>query len=466
MVLPAGGQDAALVALHAEDGHIVWATGSDAGSYCPAFPISFQGRRCVVGYLQNALIVVELATGKLLCRRELSAGYDEHSAWPLYQEPDLLLTGPFRALAVQSRLQAAAPDTLTSKPRWSSRELSNDILSSVLYQNHIYGFDLKQQQASKHRASRGVFRCLDWVTGKTRWSTDQVGHASVLAADGKLILLNDTGSLILARADPDAFQELGRAQLFEDEICWTPPTLWKGRLFARNPSRVICCFVGRPEDLPDGSVTTPPAEPSRSWRWDSSWLLTRERDFPNDAPSWEEMTLWFTSCLLLLVASVLLATGLKILSNRLFGRNGAPALWPVVFVLGFLGPSALSALADRCIFTWPLSLYAAFHLTVQVSLWARSRPNSRQAGWYARLAILGLLLVAYAYFELCKFIGMFIAWTFLIGFLPASPFTFLAVRAADKQKRLFAIAWTLVAVTAFFWSAQALLLWKQSQLGR
>ena len=34
--------------------------------------------------------------------------------------------------------------------KYRSRELSNDILSSVLYEGRVYGFDLKQLQASKH----------------------------------------------------------------------------------------------------------------------------------------------------------------------------------------------------------------------------------------------------------------------------------------------------------------------------
>src|SRR5262249_7328518 len=160
-----------------------------------------------------------------------------------------------------------------------------DIVSSVLYDGHVYGFDLRQQQASKHRPSRGTFRCLEWATGKTRWSTDQVGQAAVLAADGKLLLLGDTGTLILARADPAGYQALARTSLFEDELCWTPPTLWRGRLFARSPSQAVCLYVGRPEDQPAAAAAPAPAPAARARRLDTTWLLSRERDYPNDAPS-------------------------------------------------------------------------------------------------------------------------------------------------------------------------------------
>ena len=35
-------------------------------------PITFRGRRLVVGYLENSFILVEAATGKLLYRQPLS----------------------------------------------------------------------------------------------------------------------------------------------------------------------------------------------------------------------------------------------------------------------------------------------------------------------------------------------------------------------------------------------------------
>jgi hypothetical protein len=56
------------------------------------------------------------------------------------------------------------------------------------------------------------------LTGKERWSNgrakqrrnpadDQViGHASVIVADRKLTLLNDSGELILARAVPQRYE--------------------------------------------------------------------------------------------------------------------------------------------------------------------------------------------------------------------------------------------------------------------
>jgi outer membrane protein assembly factor BamB len=463
VILPVGGPNASLVALHADDGRLLWRVGSDPASYCPAMPIVFQGRQCVVGYLQNSMIIVESATGKLLFRQSLSAGYDEHSAWPLYREPHLLLLSPFRLSATCLRLEPGPGDALLSRTSWASRELCNDIVSSVLYEGHVFGFHLKELQASKHRASRGAFRCLDWSSGAVCWTTERVGQASVIVADGKLFMLNDTGALILARADAAAYEELGRTQLFDDEIFWTPPTLWHGRLFVRSPGQAVCLYVGDGDRRPAGIEAAAPPSPSHRWRFDPAWLLSREREYPNDAPTREEMTLWFEASVLCLLAAAVATMLTSWIIARLARRQVSTQLLfcGSALVLGLLGPNVFSSWADRLLFTWPASLYAAFHGTLGFCGWAQDHVPGRRGSWLARAAIMVFLLVCLGYFELCKAVGMFAVWSFLFGFLPAFPLTFLAVRAARRRQRFWlSCVWTFLAFAVFFWSCQALILWR------
>src|SRR5262249_16899710 len=133
---------------------------------------------------------------------------------------------------------------------------------------------------------------------------------------------------------------------------------------------------------------------------------------------------------------------------------GTPVFLGLAFVLGLVGGSAGSVWLDRCLFTWPASLYAALHATVWNCFWAEAPPPRRYAPWLARLAMLGLVLVGYGYFELCRAVGMFIAWSFLLGFPLAFTFTILAVRAERRHRRSWITAvWTFLAFSAFFWSS-------------
>jgi hypothetical protein len=254
----------------------------------------------------------------------------------------------------------------------------------------------------------------------------------------------------------------------------------------RGSTKAVCVFIGRPENHAELKLSAVPPL-GRSWHISMAWLISRERDFPNDAPTWEEMTFWFACCILYVFGGAALLTGLVLLpfgivnkrwkrrtSNDFvsgvgpsssFRRPLAPAalFWTLAFILGFLGPNVASAWLDRCMFTWPACLFVVFDLTLQTCLWAVKRSEVRKAKWLARGSILGMVLAGYGYFELCKLVGMFVAWSFLIGFLPAFPITAWAVRAQmQKNPGWMCAAWTLLAFAVFFWSAQGFLLWKTS----
>jgi len=72
-------------------------------------------------------------------RQSLSSHYDEHSAWPLYAEPHLMVAAPFRSGAQLYRLDAVGT-AISAKTVWVGKKLSNDVCSSILVDGHVYGF--------------------------------------------------------------------------------------------------------------------------------------------------------------------------------------------------------------------------------------------------------------------------------------------------------------------------------------
>lgn len=448
--LPVGGRKAGLVALDAADGSTVWTVSDDPASYCPALAISWNGRRIIVGYMENSLLLVAAADGALVARMPLSTGYDEHSAWPLYREPDLALTSPFRAPARRLRLGSVESGAIALKESWSSPSLSNDVVSSVLLGDSVYGFDLKQMQSSAHRRSRGVFRRLDWESGKVRWSTDRVGHASVVAADDKLFLLTDGGEAIVARTNTPEYEELGRVQAFSDEICWTPPTVWRGRLFIRSPSRLLCYDIAAERIAPLGEAAEPIA--SSSWRFDPSWLLAREREYPNDAPTLDELRLWLGTSFVLLGLAAIAAIAVHVASKQVSARETSivGVMLTFAFALGAVGPNLLSAAFDCCLFAWPLSVFVVCHAAVRAAV-LKSHGG--------RLWIAALAVTCLAYFAACRAVGMSIGWYFLMG-LPAA--FLLSTFSAVVERRQYPVPagiLLLASLTAMMAAGQMFLLW-------
>ena len=66
----------------------------------------------------------------------------------------------------------------------------------------------------------------------------EMAHLAIVALGENLLVLTETGELVLVAADPKEFKELGRAQ-----VCganWCNPAYADGKLFLRDGRELIC----------------------------------------------------------------------------------------------------------------------------------------------------------------------------------------------------------------------------------
>jgi hypothetical protein len=349
-------------------------------------------------------------------------------------------------------------------------------MSSVLVGEHLYGFDIRDPQAKTHRTSRGVFRCVEWNTGKAAWTNgderlqraeamrDAIGHASLIAADGKLILLNDIGELILAKANPEHYDDLARASVLPGAIGWTPPALHRGRVYVRNHSQAVCVYVGRPELLEESlrrQAKTIDELPS-SWQFDWTHLvLPVEPEYAFDVPSQQWLVSWFVWSAAILALSWL-AAGIGGLAFRQRTPTTVRSTALILAIVGGLaGTSLLSRWRDDFIFTWPLAVYTVFHLAA-IQLPFTRRQLDRAAHRKSLLAGLMIVISGLTYFWLCRRLSLVFEWAFLAGYVPALGAVLLdhwitARKWSFATKSLALALVTLAGLATFYWSGVALL---------
>ncbi len=95
------------------------------------------------------------------------------------------------------------------------------------------------------KTSEAELRCIDLATGETRWSEPGMGRLNLLYADGQLLCLEEYGSLLVVRADPEKFQ-LTTEYVPPDggpgiaAPCFAAPILSQGRLLFRDANQVYC----------------------------------------------------------------------------------------------------------------------------------------------------------------------------------------------------------------------------------
>jgi hypothetical protein len=121
---------------------------------------------------------------------------------------------------------------------WTSDEvLSNHYATSVVHDGYVYGFHGRQEFGPSLRA-------VELKTGKVRWSEDRFGAGSVTLAGDRLVIVRESGELVIAAATPAAFQPLARAQILPATVR-AFPALADGMLFVRNEKTLISVDLRR-----------------------------------------------------------------------------------------------------------------------------------------------------------------------------------------------------------------------------
>jgi hypothetical protein len=104
--------------------------------------------------------------------------------------------------------------------------------SCVLYREHLFAFP-----------DPGLLTCMEFRTGKICWQQRGFGKGTLLAVDGKLIALDESGKkLALVEATPAGYREQAVCRL-DLQNCWSAPALAHGRLYVRTPKELLCFDV-------------------------------------------------------------------------------------------------------------------------------------------------------------------------------------------------------------------------------
>lgn len=88
----------------------------------------------------------------------------------------------------------------------------------------------------------GELVCLD-LKGQVQWASGmdhRFGLGPFIVADGKILVMDDSGGLTMAQASPDGYIPLGKAQVLDGHDSWGPMAIAGGRLIVRDLTRMVC----------------------------------------------------------------------------------------------------------------------------------------------------------------------------------------------------------------------------------
>lgn len=236
IVMP-GAKDAGLVALHRDDGRLLWKSTSDAASY--AAPVVADGR--LIALTQAGVVAVKADSGEPLWRVPFADTLNESSTTPVRLGNRWLVSSVTRG----SALLEPEADLKSAREIWKNPALCCYFSTPIAVgADHVYlvSGSLLNVMAGKPEAS---LCCVETATGKVVWTKPGVGkyHASLMrTGDQHLLMLSDDGALTLVRPDPAGYREVCRAKICGET--WAHPALCGGTLFLRDDRHLIALRIG------------------------------------------------------------------------------------------------------------------------------------------------------------------------------------------------------------------------------
>ncbi len=235
VICTVGGPGQSVMAFNQSDGSVVWRGGDFLFGQAPPALINVDGQDQLVIVGGASINGMDPGTGEVLWAVGHDPGNDLNFTAGLWGDNNVLfVSSGYRAGSHALRLSIDG-DVTHVDDLWYSKRLQLMFLNTVRIGDWVYG-------------TAGMFgpkfmTAINVITGEPAWRERGFGHASMVRADGKFIIMDEDGDLVLATMSPEGIEELARAPIFET-TSWTVPTLVGTTLYARDRQKIVALDLG------------------------------------------------------------------------------------------------------------------------------------------------------------------------------------------------------------------------------
>ena len=237
LVCTPGGATATMVALNKLTGDVVWKCAvpdGDNAEYASIMIVQNGAQKQYVQFLRKGVIGVDARTGKFLWRYSKTVDQGANILTPVISGNKVFTSGSRTGGAVIEVL----PDADGSKVNevYFNKSITPSIGGAVLVDNHLYC------------TTSQALMCVEFATGKVKWTERSVGAASICFADGRLYVRGfNPGEIALVVPSPESYQEKGRfKQPDRSKIqAWPHPVVANGGLYLRDQDVLLCYEVAQ-----------------------------------------------------------------------------------------------------------------------------------------------------------------------------------------------------------------------------
>lgn len=229
-----------LAAFRTADGSLAWSSQNENVTHATPVVATIAGVRQVIFPTQTGLVSLDRTTGALLWKAvyPFAPISTSMAASPVVYSNLVYCTAAYGRGAFV--LQVAMINNTWSATQLWYKDSSAGLpyrsiwMSPVCYQGYIY--TLAGENSTFLWAP---LNCIELATGNLMWSTNNFGMGGLILVNTNLLVLTETGQLVVMQPTPSAYVELTRYQAFGFSSsapgkCWNNPAFSNGRIYARG----------------------------------------------------------------------------------------------------------------------------------------------------------------------------------------------------------------------------------------
>ncbi|MCA9246954.1 MAG: PQQ-like beta-propeller repeat protein [Planctomycetales bacterium] len=227
-----------LAAYDRRTGELRWKSEKYRPGYGSAIPFRHAGQDGLAVLNNDFLLLVRAADGKEIAKTAWETSFATNSTTPIVVDDKFFISTGYNRGCSLLRLSGGELERI-----YENKNMRNHFNNCVLLDGHLYGID-----GNTHDRRNATLCCIDFETGERKWRERDTGVGSVILAGDTLLVLTDFGELITVEPSPDEYKEISRADIL-DGLCWTPPVLSHGLLYARDAGGHLVCVDLRADEV-------------------------------------------------------------------------------------------------------------------------------------------------------------------------------------------------------------------------
>ncbi|MDG2380287.1 MAG: PQQ-binding-like beta-propeller repeat protein [Pirellulaceae bacterium] len=237
-----------LVAFNKWNGKVQFRLGDDLASYAAPQIVTRQGRAWGFAFMRSGLTGFDPQTGKRDFHFPWRAKTLEsvNASTPVIVNDQVFISETYGPGSALLRFKPGGYETVwQDNPRQRQKSMQAHWNTPVYHNGYLYG-------SSGRHSYNAELRCIDFETGKIKWSQPGLTRCSLLYVDEHFVCLGENGVLRLLKANPEQYELVSESTpVIETDAAkgpqpllkypaWAAPILAHGLMYVRGSDHVAC----------------------------------------------------------------------------------------------------------------------------------------------------------------------------------------------------------------------------------